>query len=495
MGFSDHSLILKNDGTLWGCGLNTSGQLGLEDTNSKTTFTQAIANTDDIKSVYCGYCHTIILKNDGTLWGCGANSSGQLGLGDTNYRNIFTEITTNANDIKSVCCGRDCTFILKNDGTLWSCGDNTYGQLGLGDGGNRTTFTQVTTNTNDIKEIYCGAFYALILKNDGTLWGSGKNDYGEMGLESISGTATFTQITTNTDDIKQVYCGASHNFILKNDDTLWSCGYNGNGNLGLGDTSYRTTFTQVTTNVDNIKSICCGCHFTLVLKNDGTLWGCGTNSYGQLGLGDSNNRTIFTQVTTNADDVKSVYCGWNHTLILKNDDTLWSCGYNAYSQLGLGDTTNRTTFTKVTTNADDIKSLPNNYEDIPTIIKVYDLNTGLIETLDTNNFKNIPVDKFEKIKVLYTNPTDTLIAGLVSFDNKTTWKMFTGTSWTTISDITPNNILLNGMSMEKINNLTKEVLVQGGFTGNIDFRIALKTNDDTKTPSITKIYIEYIIDS
>ena len=93
-----------------------------------------------------------------------------------------------------------------------------------------------------------------------------------MGVGSISGTATFTQITTNTDDIKQVYCGASHNFILKNDGTLWICGYNGNGNLGLGDTSYRTTFTQVTTNADNIKSICCGCHFTLVLKNDGTLW-------------------------------------------------------------------------------------------------------------------------------------------------------------------------------------------------------------------------------
>ena len=69
--------------------------------------------------------------------------------------------------------------------------------------------------------------------------------------------------------------------------------------------------------------------------------------------------------------------------------------------------------------------------------------------------------------------------------------MFTGTSWTTISDITPNNILLNGMSMEKINNLTKETLVQGDFTGNINFKIALKTNDDTKIPSITKIYIQY----
>ena len=229
---------------------------------------------------------------------------------------------------------------------------------------------------------------------------------------------------------------------------------------------------------------------SLILKNDGTLWGCGKNDHGQLGLGDNTNRTTFTQITTNTDNIKEIYCGFHHTFILENDGTLWNTGYNEFGQLGLGDTTNRNTFTQVTINVDNIKSLPDQYN-VPTIIKVYDLNTGLIETLDTNNFKNIPVDKFEKIKVLYTNPTDTLIAGLISFDNKTTWKMFTGTSWTTISDITPNNILLSGMSMEKINNLTKETLVQGGFTGNINFRIALKTNDDTKTPSITKIYIEY----
>ena len=180
-----------------------------------------------------------------------------------------------------------------------------------------------------------------------------------------------------------------------------------------------------------------------------------------------------------------------HSLILKNDGTLWGCGWNHEGHLGLGDITSRYTFTQITTNTDNIKSLPNQYEDIPTIIKVYDLNTGLIETLDTNNFKNIPVDKFEKIKVLYTNPTDTLIAGLISFDNKTTWKAFDGLSWTTISDTTPNNILLNGMSMDKINNLDKNKLIAGGFTGNMDFKIAMRTNDVNKTPSITKIYIEY----
>ena len=180
-----------------------------------------------------------------------------------------------------------------------------------------------------------------------------------------------------------------------------------------------------------------------------------------------------------------------HSLILENDSTLWGCGYNKYGQLGLGDTNSRDIFTQVTTNGDDVKALPNQYEDISTTIKVYDLNTGLIETLDTNNFKNIPVDKFEKIKVLYTNPDETFLNCLISFDNKATWKTFNGTNWTTISNITPNEVLMNGMGMKKVNELDKNKLIAGGFTGNMDFLIAMKTNDNTKTPSITKIYIEY----
>ena len=73
---------------------------------------------------------------------------------------------------------------------------------------------------------------------------------------------------------------SNHSLILKNDDTLWGCYYMGYGNLGLGDTTNRTTFTQVTTNVDDIESVYCGGYCTFILKNDGTLWGGGKNSDG-----------------------------------------------------------------------------------------------------------------------------------------------------------------------------------------------------------------------
>ena len=195
-------------------------------------------------------------------------------------------------------------------------------------------------------------------------------------------------------------------------------------------------------------------------------------------------------MTTNTDNIKEVYCCVNHTFVLKNNGTLWGTGYNYYGELGLGDGYDRYTFTQVTTNTDNIKSFPDQYN-IPFTTKIYDLNTGLVETLDTNNFRNIPVNKFEKIKVLYTNPDETLINCLISFDNKATWKTFDGINWATISDTTPNNILLSGMSLKAINSLDKAKLISGGFTGDIDFRIAMKTNNKTKTPSITKIYIQY----
>ena len=479
------SFIIKNDNTLWGCGRNYYGRLGLgQDIADKNVFTQSVINTDDIKSVYCGYDHTLMLKNDGTLWTCGWNGEGELGLGDTTNRYVFTQITTNTDNIKSVYCGESHTIILKNDGTLWGCGNNNCGQLGLGDTSNRKTFTKITDN---VKSVYCGYEHTIIFKNDGTLWGCGNNRSSQLGLGDTSNKTIFTKVTTNVDNIKSIYCGSYHSFILKNDGTLWGCGNNEHGQLGLGDANNRKTFTLIGINTNDIKSIYCGSSYTLILKNNGTLWGCGYNGYGQLGLGDTKDRTTFTQITN---DVKLVYGGYNHIIILKNDCTLYGCGNNQYGQLGLGDNTNRTTLTQITTNIDNVKKFANDYNTKSTI-KIYDLKIGYTETLDTNNFRNIPVDKFEKLKVLCVNPDNTYLNCLISFNKKQTWKTFDGTDWITISDISPENIILNGMQLKTLDQLDKDKLISGGFTGDLDFKIAMKTNNKTVTSSVTKIYIEY----
>ena len=124
-------------------------------------------------------------------------------------------------------------------------------------------------------------------------------------------------------------------------------------------------------------------------------------------------------------------------------------------------------------------------------ISIYDTKIGYVETLNTNNFRNIPIDSIEKLKSLCIRPLNTHLNCLISFDKKQTWKAFDGTNWIVISDISPENIILNGMEVSGLNLLDKKKLISGGFTGDLDFKIAMKTNDTSRTPSVTKIYIEY----
>ena len=343
---SGFAIILYDNGCIYSCGNNVHGELGLGDTNKRSTFTQVTTNiNNDVKQIVCGEQHAYIVKKDGSLWATGNNYSNRLGV-NTNGGIIktFTQVTTNINnDVKQVACGDYHTFILKNDGSLWSCGSNgSYSLLGLGDTSTEyySTFTKVTDDVNDV---VCGQFYTIIIKKDGTVWACGDNSKGQLGLGDTNTRTSFTQVTTGVSDAKQISCGNAHTFMLKNDGSLWACGDNSKGQLGLGDTNTRTSFTQVTTGV---KYVACGSQFTFIIKNDGSLWACGDNTYTPLGLGATDQKNSFIQVTT-INDVKYVSCGKYNAFVIKNDGSLWACGQNGYGQLGLGDNTDRNIFTQV----------------------------------------------------------------------------------------------------------------------------------------------------
>ena len=349
-----YSMIVKKDGSLWATGYNGYGQLGLGDTTNRNTFTQVTTNiNNDVEYVVCGDNHTMIVKKDGSLWACGWNTYGQLGINSssTSTHTTFVEVTHNMDDknIKYLSCGYAHSVVVKNDGSVWSCGYNEYGQLGLNNNDNKYIFTQVTTNiNNDVKQVACGGWHTVILKNDGTVYSCGANNYGQLGLGNTTTYKTFTKVTTNiNNDVKQIDCGYFHSMIIKTDGSLWGTGDNYFGQLGLNDTTQRTTFTQVTTNINNdVECVSCGGIYmssqsygvTMILKTDGSVWCSGTNNSGQMGLGNSiTNKSTFTQVTTNINnDVKMISCGGQHSMILKIDGTVWGTGHNSYGSLGIG---------------------------------------------------------------------------------------------------------------------------------------------------------------
>jgi alpha-tubulin suppressor-like RCC1 family protein len=303
-----------------------------------------------IKEVYAGVGHVFILKDDGTLWAAGYNHFGQLGLGaspdggEANPRTVMRvpegEGGAALTGIRDVAPGESHTLLLKDDGTLWAAGDNSYGALGLGEGGEPRTpvFTQVMTGgtTGDpirgVRAIAAGGDASFFIKDDGTLWAAGYNYYGQLGLEGAGVCYTFTPVSSAGNDVKAVSAGSRHTVILKNDGTLWAAGHNHFGQLGLEGAADSAAFVPVAGAGTDIRALAAGNNHTAVLKNDGTLWAAGGNYSGQLGLGDFEKHSGF--VKTPLEGIREIAASGDNTVALKADGTLWGAGDNVFGQLG-----------------------------------------------------------------------------------------------------------------------------------------------------------------
>jgi alpha-tubulin suppressor-like RCC1 family protein len=262
---------------------------------------------------------------------------------------------------------------LKSDGTVWAWGSNSNGQLGDGTTGaaaSKSNPVQVVSETNDpftgVIAVAAGANHSLAMRNDGTVWTWGYNNYGQLGNgTSGSGTNKPTPVKVTVtggeplENVKAVAAGQSHSVALKSDGTVWSWGYNYAGQLGDGTTENSNRAVQVTesssTKLTKATAVAAGDYFTVVLKEDGTVWSCGQNSNGQLGNGTttSSNRAVRATIVGGAPltEVTAVAAGQQHSVALKSDGTVWSWGRNDKLQLGDGTAEQRVRATQVMASA------------------------------------------------------------------------------------------------------------------------------------------------
>ncbi len=280
-----------------------------------------------------GYCHSLLVRPDGTLWAWGRNDSGELGLGDNVSRSIPAKVGTAANWV-SVAASWYHSLGIRSDGTLWGWGENDNGQLGLGYQSWRTTIPVKVGTATNWAAVSTGHFHTLGLRSDGTLWVWGSNGFGQLGLPEIGVTENVTsptQLGTDSDWVA-IAAGDGHSLAVKSDGSLWSWGANSRGQLGLGHTSTKYTPTPVPGGIE-WATVEAEYDYSLGIDRDGTLWSWGLNVDGQLGLGN-------TATTKSPALVGSgwagVYPGRNHCLGLRTDGTLYAWGANWYGQLGQG---------------------------------------------------------------------------------------------------------------------------------------------------------------
>lgn len=280
----------------------------------------------DIIQIDRGHAHTLVLLSDNTLWGVGSNSHGQLILNPpiTNASYVVDKLVKIADNVRFVKALESITLIIKKDDTLWGCGWNRLGELGLGHDRQVNNFTKIADNVRSV----AGGFseHMLFVKNDNTLWGAGRNFFHAIRDEGAGDMYDFVLTPVKmADDVKEAAGGMRYTLILKNDNTVWGRGTNEPGHLGIGKISKHESWVKI---AEDGKRVIAGVHQSAIIKSDNSLWLAGTNYQDYFGYAGEGPLLAFKKTF---DKVMDVTIGFSNTLVLLEDNKVWAGGYYIYN--------------------------------------------------------------------------------------------------------------------------------------------------------------------
>lgn len=300
------------------------------DENNWQKSQEAIANKlssqgSEIVQVSLGLWHSGAVTADGSLWMWGGNDWGQIGDGTTTDRSTPVKIMEN---VKSVSLGSGFSAAIKNDGSLWMWGNNDYGMLGtIG-----PHYSPIKV-LDGVAQVSLGADHVAAITNDGALFMWGRCNYGKIGDGVTEGAGSTRFISTPIQimsNVAQVSLGENGSAAVTKEGLLYTWG----GNItGDGTKGAKSSPTLV---MDEVASVSLGATYTLALKKDGTLLGWGTNQNGELGIEEEGN--FYSPVVILDDVIATSVSAWGpgSSTAIKSDGSLWTWGWNNYSQLAQG---------------------------------------------------------------------------------------------------------------------------------------------------------------
>lgn len=343
---SSTSVVPPAGDTLYTWGSNTFYATVQGIVTGSTQVPTFVTSFTDIADIGYGLSNIVVLKQDGTLWSAGRNSFNQCGLNTaTTPITAFTQIGTDTDWAKISIGSYFYGMAIKTNGKLYSWGLNDAYQTAQGtSSGDTPSPTQVGTDT-DWASVSAGVQVVFAIKTNGTMYSWGSNLGGATAQGTSAGnTTTPTQVGTDT-DWASVSTGSQATLAIKTTGTLWGAGYQGNGNIGLGSGSADITSMTQVGSATNWSLVSCGDGVSAIIKTNGTLYTCGINSNGATGQ-NTTVGTIFTptQVGSATDWVRCVVggatVGNRFCIAVKGAGELWAWGSNNVYQLGDNSTTN-----------------------------------------------------------------------------------------------------------------------------------------------------------
>jgi alpha-tubulin suppressor-like RCC1 family protein len=346
----------------------TKGSTG----NSVLTTTRKITQI----SVGSGGQTLFLRESDGVVFACGPNGNGQLGINSNVDQLTMVQVagvngTGYITDITQVSAGFSSLFLRGSDGAIFGCGWNEQGTLGINNFTNQNKLQQVLGVNGigyitGISKIYTGFYDSLFIRgSDGAVFGCGYNSQGQLGINTTTRQSTLQQVKgvggiEYITGITQVAMGDNIGLFLRGSDgVVFSCGYNGHGQLGVGNTTSSTTLQQVKAPggigyITGITYIAAGWFSLYLIRgSDGAVFTCGNNEYGNLGINSTTHYSTLQQVKgVNGigyiTGITQIDAGQSHTVFLRGSDgAVFACGKNQYGELGINSTTQCTTLQQV----------------------------------------------------------------------------------------------------------------------------------------------------
>ena len=271
--------ILGGDGILYACGRNGHGQLGLGNRTDHSTFEPVEGIEGTVREMWVSVNTYFLLTDGGQLYACGRNSYGQLGLGDTAERRTFEPVKgIKKGMVREMWLSVPTSFLLTGGGQLYACGGNDYGQLGLGDEAERSTFEPVEGIEGTVREMWLSGNTSFLLTDGGQLYACGWNDSGQLGLGGKAERSTFVPVKgVKKGTVREMWLSTGTSFLLTDSGQLYACGWNGDGQLGLGDKTNRRTFEPVKGIEGTVQEMRLRVNTSFLLTEEGKKYGSGSS--------------------------------------------------------------------------------------------------------------------------------------------------------------------------------------------------------------------------
>lgn len=250
-GGGEHSLFLKKDHTVWACGANASGQLGDGSTLNKME-PIAVKGLSDVIQVAAGAEFSLFLKRDGSVWACGHNGFGQFGNGTNSSSKIPIQIN-GLTDIISITAGEWHSLFVKKDGTVFSSGRNQYGQLGNGTQTDNWLASPIP-DLGNIVQAEAGGIHSVFVNADGNVFAcglnSGGNNDGQLGDGTLMDQNKPVPVISSWGLLKIIHAEAcrEHSLFLTDNGQIWASGRNNYGQLGIGTSTITNFSTPIHSN-------------------------------------------------------------------------------------------------------------------------------------------------------------------------------------------------------------------------------------------------------